>query len=173
MRHWIFLLFLKGLVNFTFVPISKRGPSWSWSYGRCEFESRSWQGVPDTTLCDKVLSATGLWFSPSKEVNWFTSSKNVVPTSLITIPQKVQINSCFIMQIYNTPIKSHSQITSHLPEKKSSWEAKLWIIGIKFLKSLVNFTFVPISKRGPSWSWSYGRCELESRSWQGVPDTTL
>jgi hypothetical protein len=32
----------------------------------CEFEPRSWRGVLDTTLCDKVrqLFATGRWFSP-------------------------------------------------------------------------------------------------------------
>ena len=32
----------------------------------CEFEPRSWRGVFDTTLCDKVCQwlATGQWFSP-------------------------------------------------------------------------------------------------------------
>jgi hypothetical protein len=32
----------------------------------CEFEPRSWRGVFDTTLCDKVCQwlATGKWFSP-------------------------------------------------------------------------------------------------------------
>jgi hypothetical protein len=32
---------------------------------RYEFESRSWQGVLDTTFCDKVCQrlATGRWFS--------------------------------------------------------------------------------------------------------------
>jgi hypothetical protein len=32
-----------------------------------EFESRSWRGVLDTTLCDKVCQclATSRWFSPS------------------------------------------------------------------------------------------------------------
>jgi hypothetical protein len=36
------------------------------SYKRCEFESRSWRGVLDTTLCDKVclLFAAGRWFPP-------------------------------------------------------------------------------------------------------------
>ena len=31
----------------------------------CEFESRSWQGVLDTTLCDQVCMqlVTGRWFS--------------------------------------------------------------------------------------------------------------
>ena len=39
------------------------GPSWSWAYGSwicnylpksCELKTRSWRGVLDTTLCDKV-----------------------------------------------------------------------------------------------------------------------
>ena len=36
----------------------------------CEFESRSWQGVLDTTLCDKVYRhATGRWSSPVSITN--------------------------------------------------------------------------------------------------------
>ena len=37
----------------------------------CEFESRSWRGVLDTTLCDKVCQwlATGWWFSPGTPVS--------------------------------------------------------------------------------------------------------
>jgi len=33
----------------------------------CEFEPRSWRGVHDTTLCDKVVS--NLWFSPATPVS--------------------------------------------------------------------------------------------------------
>ena len=38
----------------------------------CEFESRSWQDVLDTTLCDKVclLLAAGRWFSPGTPVSF-------------------------------------------------------------------------------------------------------
>ena len=37
---------------------------------RCEFESCSWWGVLETTLCDKVCQwlAKGLWFSPGTPV---------------------------------------------------------------------------------------------------------
>ena len=37
----------------------------------CEFEPCSWQGVLDTTLCDKVCQwlAAGLWFSPGTLVS--------------------------------------------------------------------------------------------------------
>jgi len=58
------------------------GPSCSWSHGSsiviinyaisaykhqsCEFEFRSWRGVLDSILCDKVCQrlAAGQWFSP-------------------------------------------------------------------------------------------------------------
>jgi len=38
---------------------------------RCEFESRSWRDVLDTTLCDKVCQrlATGRWLSPGISVS--------------------------------------------------------------------------------------------------------
>ena len=37
----------------------------------CEIELRSWRGVLDTTLCDKVCQwlATGLWFFPGTPVS--------------------------------------------------------------------------------------------------------
>ena len=37
----------------------------------CEFVSRSWQGVLDTILCDKVRQwfAAGQWFSPGTPVS--------------------------------------------------------------------------------------------------------
>jgi hypothetical protein len=40
-------------------------------YHSCESESRSWQGVLDIALCDKVsqLLAAGRWFSPITPVS--------------------------------------------------------------------------------------------------------
>ena len=40
-------------------------------YLSCEFESRLWRGVLDTTLCDQVCQwlATGRWFSPGTSVS--------------------------------------------------------------------------------------------------------
>jgi hypothetical protein len=37
----------------------------------CVFESSSWRGVLDTTLCDQVCQwfATGQWFSPGTRVS--------------------------------------------------------------------------------------------------------
>jgi len=42
----------------------------------CEFESHSWRGILDTTLCDKVGQqlAAGRWFSPGTMV----SSANII-----------------------------------------------------------------------------------------------
>ena len=79
-----------------------RGPSWSWSYGSwiynymCNqslsslklFEPRSWRGVLDATVCDKVcqLLPTSQWFSPCTLVsstnkpdqyNWNTVESSV------------------------------------------------------------------------------------------------
>ena len=43
----------------------------AYHHQRCEFEYRSWRGVLDTTLCDKVCQrlATGRWFSPGIPVS--------------------------------------------------------------------------------------------------------
>ena len=40
---------------------------WQGELKSCEFEFRSWRGVLDTTLCDRVCQwlAAGRWFSPS------------------------------------------------------------------------------------------------------------
>ncbi len=37
----------------------------------CEFEPRSWRGVLDTTICDKVCQwlEAGRWFSPSTPIS--------------------------------------------------------------------------------------------------------
>ena len=56
----------------------------------CEFESRSWRGVFNTTLCDKVCQwlAAGWWFSPgtlvsSKKKNWRPQyNKNIVESGI-------------------------------------------------------------------------------------------
>jgi hypothetical protein len=58
----------------------------------CEFEPRSWQGVLDTTLCDKVCQ----WFSPGTSV----SSTNKTDCHQITeILLKVALNIINYLQI--------------------------------------------------------------------------
>ena len=59
---------------------------------KCEFEPRSWRGVLDTTLCDKVCQwlATGWWFYPGTPV----SSTNKTDSHDITeILLKVPLNT--------------------------------------------------------------------------------
>ena len=66
----------------------------------CEFESRSWPGVLDTTLCDKVCQwlATGLWFSPGTQISSTNKTDRhditeillKVASSTITLAYKVE-----------------------------------------------------------------------------------
>jgi hypothetical protein len=59
---------------------------------KAQFEPRSWRGVLDTTLCDKVCQwlATGRWFSPGTQV----SSTNRTDRHNITeILLKVTLNT--------------------------------------------------------------------------------
>ena len=61
----------------------------------CEFESHSWRGVLDATLCDKVCQrvATGRWISPGTLV----SSTNKTDRHNITeISLKVALNTIVI-----------------------------------------------------------------------------
>ena len=59
---------------------------------RCEFESRSWRDVLDTTLCDKVCQwvAAGLWFSPGTPVYSKTKTNCHVITEILL---KVALNT--------------------------------------------------------------------------------
>jgi hypothetical protein len=53
-------------VGFTTTYVSS-----AYHHSRCQFESRSWQGVLDTTLCDNVCQwlAKGRWFSVGTPVS--------------------------------------------------------------------------------------------------------
>ena len=65
----------------------------------CEFEHRSWRGVLDTTLCDKVCQwlVAGRWFSPGTTV----SSTNKADRHDITdILLKVALNTMNINQTW-------------------------------------------------------------------------
>ena len=78
---------------------AKKGMTFEHYWGRsmcfnaiCEFDPRSWQGVLDTTLCDKFCQwlATGQWFSPGIPV----SSTNKIDCHDITeILLKVALNT--------------------------------------------------------------------------------
>ena len=95
-KAWICLY-----VTFTCIPeingiLLIRGPYYLWNQClsplSCEFESRYWRGVVDTTLCDKVgqWHAAGLWFSLGIPV----SSTNTTDSHHITeILLKVTLNT--------------------------------------------------------------------------------
>ena len=81
-----------------------------------EFKLRSWRGVLDTTVCDKVCQwlATGRWFSPCPPVS--PTSKTdchditeiLLKVALNTINQAKPTFTSFIYFIYVTPFFSDS-----------------------------------------------------------------
>ena len=86
-----------------------KGPSWSRSYGSWIYNylcnqclsplklwgrTRSWRGVLDTTLCDKVCQwfATCRWFSPGTPVS---STNNTDRHDITEIVLKVTLNTIY------------------------------------------------------------------------------
>jgi hypothetical protein len=69
------ILILKIALPMQSVPITTR---------RCEFESSSWLGVLDTTLCDKVCQwlIAGLWFSLGTQVSFTNKTDHQVITEI-------------------------------------------------------------------------------------------
>ena len=100
----------------------------------CEFEPRSWQGVLDTTLCDKVCQwlATGRWFPPGTPV----SSTNKTDLHDITeILLKVALNifpflgvNCFIVNYKNALTSDNNNRIDKTPRTNSVSSAKRFAI---------------------------------------------
>jgi hypothetical protein len=89
----------------------------------CEFEPRSWQGVLDTTLCDKVCQwlATGQWFSPGTLV----SSTNKTDCHDITeILLKVALNTINLNWVHCYYTKEHVFCVS---PRKENLDLLVWI----------------------------------------------
>jgi len=65
---------------------------------RCEFESHSWQGVLNTTLCDKVCQwlAIGRWFSTGTPAS-FTNKTDLHDIAEILL--KVALNTIILILI--------------------------------------------------------------------------
>ena len=95
--------------NFPKRLIILKGPSWrdhmvvgfittyaisAYHHKSCEFESRSWRGVLDTTLCGKVCQwlATGRWISP---VLGFSSTHKTDRHDITEILLKMALNTMY------------------------------------------------------------------------------
>jgi hypothetical protein len=67
----------------------------------CEFESRSWRGVLDTTLCGKVCQwlATGRWISP---VLGFSSTHKTDRHDITEILLKVALNNFTLTLLFKS-----------------------------------------------------------------------
>ena len=116
------------------------GSSWSWSYmvvgftttcaisayhhWSCKFESHSWRGVLNTTLCDKVCQwlATGLWFSPGTPVSSTNKTEGSTVTTVrpgmywwsLTLLTKSVISHCSDLLVGETiPKENHQPATSN------------------------------------------------------------
>jgi hypothetical protein len=82
--------------------VTKAGLTWN----SCEFESRSWRGGLDTTLCDKVCQwlATGQWFSPVSSTNKTGRHNTIeillkvvlttIALALLTGPSEIILSGC-------------------------------------------------------------------------------
>ena len=113
------------------------------AYHHREFESRSWWGVLDTTLCDKVcqLLAAGLWFSPVSSINKTDSHE------LIEILLKVALNTIILtIHIYRSnnekkcnQLWKREDVKSKWQEKKKTLNQTLLILFCKFLSRLLFF----------------------------------
>ena len=62
-----------------------------WHTNYNQLESRSWRGLLDTTLCNKVrqllqLLATDRWFSPSTPASFTNKTEILLKEALNTIP---------------------------------------------------------------------------------------
>jgi hypothetical protein len=78
---------------------------------RCEFETRSWQGVLNTTLCDKSYQwlATGRWTSPGTPAS-STNKTNCYDITDILL--KVALNSTTITLAFYYSPSNHKLLNS-------------------------------------------------------------
>jgi len=89
-----------------------------------QFESRSWQGVLETTLCDKVCQclAASQWFSPGTQVS---STSKTDCQDITEILLKVVLNTITLTLFGNglNKIRNQQKRTSTV-NFKSSWESE-------------------------------------------------
>jgi hypothetical protein len=130
---------------------NQSGPSYSIWYHHysCEFASRSWRGVLDTTLCDQVCQwlATGWWFSPGTSLS--STNKPTYSHDITEILLKMCFNEMKWNQ-YSTSItqlgRSYISVVSgfcHLPLLCSEvwtlkWFALMWLFVFTILMCIYN-----------------------------------
>jgi hypothetical protein len=80
----------------------------------CEFDSRSWRGVLDTTLCDKVCQwlATCWWFSP-----------------VLLFPPPVKLAPQYRRDIVESGVKHHNRNPCILSSRESCWPIHIFFYG--------------------------------------------
>ena len=80
----------------------------------CEFEFRSWRGVLDVTLCDKVCQwlATGQWYSPGPPVSSTNKTNRHHDIHVTEILLKVALNNI-------TP--THRILSCHTRIAQKTW----------------------------------------------------
>ena len=91
-----------------------QGPSWSWTYGSWIYNYLCnqclssltlwvrislWQGVPDTTLCDKVCQwlVSGRWFSPVSS----TDCHDIAEILLKVVLNTITLNPLYKTHLYH------------------------------------------------------------------------
>jgi hypothetical protein len=99
-------LLVSVFLKLKYVPLTVAFPTMcaisAYQHWRCEFESRSWQGVLDTTLCDQVCQWLGLWFSPGTLVS---STNKTDPHDITDILLKMHIQIYIIHKIHILTIR--------------------------------------------------------------------
>ena len=101
----------------------------AYHHWRCEFESRPWRGVLDTTLCDKVCQwlVTGRWFSSGTPVS---STNKTNHHDITKILLKVALNTITITIWHSSRGKLESVL--EIPFSAQRWK-KAKYIGVKSL----------------------------------------
>ena len=109
----------------------------AYHYYSCEFEPRSWRGVLDTTLCDKVCQwlAAGWWFSPgtpvssTNKIDRHDITEILLKVALDTIkPSFVMVDIWIWKTVYNRNRNSlHSLNKTYILLRR---KCKTWLLSI-------------------------------------------
>jgi hypothetical protein len=120
----------------------------------CEFEPRSWRGVFDTTLCDKICQrlATGQWLSPSTLVSSTNKTDgHDITEILLKVALKVLDPNLIIVIVKVINIFSESRLLvlycRHLSVQYMEIHASsslYWNIDLIFFIFILHFNYISI-----------------------------